>query len=82
MNICQSCGMQMKNKDLHGKNRDESLSIVYCKYCYPNGEYNNPKETFEEKVESCIPFEMKEGFTEDEARGRLVRSLKTLKRWL
>lgn len=46
------------------------------------GEFNKPNETFEEMVESCIPFEMKEGFTETEARERLVQNLKNLKRWM
>ncbi len=82
MNICQSCGMPMKNKELYGKNKDGSPNTDYCIHCYPKGEFNNPDETFEEMVESCIPFEMKaEGFTEDEAREHLVRNLKTLKRW-
>jgi len=73
--------MSMKSEELYGKNNDGSLSTDYCKYCYPNGEFNKPNETFEEMVESCIPFEMKEGFTEDEARKRLMQDLKTLKRW-
>ncbi len=81
MNICQSCGMLMKNKELYGKEKDGLESTDYCKYCYPRGEFNKQDETFEEMVESCIPFEMKEGFTEAEARENLVRNLKTLKRW-
>lgn len=81
MNICQSCGMSMKNNELYGKNKDGSDCTEYCKYCYPNGEFNKPNETFEEMIESCIPFEVKEGFTEREARERLIRNLKTLKRW-
>ena len=82
MNICQSCGMVMESKELYGKNKDVSLNTDYCKYCYPKGEFNKPNETFEEMVESCIPFEVKEGFTEAEARERLVQSLKNLKRWM
>ena len=81
MNICQSCGMSMKSEELYGKNKDGSFGTDYCKYCYPNGEFNKPNETFEEMVESCIPFEMKEGFTEEEARERLTKNLKTLRRW-
>jgi len=81
MDICQSCGMPMKNEELHGKNKDGSLNTDYCIYCYPNGEFPNPNETFEEMVETCVPFEMKEGFTEDEARQYLRKELKTLKRW-
>lgn len=81
MDICQSCGMPMGSKELYGKNKDGSLNTDYCIYCYPNGEFNNPSETFEEMVETCVPFEMKEGFTKDEAREHLTRELKKLKRW-
>lgn len=81
MDICQSCGMLMENKELHGKNKDGSLNTDYCIYCYPNGEFPKPNETFEEMVETCVPFQMKEGFTEDEARQYLKKELKTLKRW-
>ena len=82
MNICQSCGMPMEKQELFGKNKDGSISTEYCIYCYPNGEFNKPDETFEEMVESCVPFMMKEGFTEVQAREHLVENLKNLKRWL
>ncbi|WP_091546710.1 zinc ribbon domain-containing protein [Alkaliphilus peptidifermentans] len=81
MNICQSCGMSMEGEGLYGKNKDGSINTDYCKYCYPNGEFNKPNETFDEMVESCIPFEVRAGFTVDEARKRLIQNLRTLKRW-
>lgn len=81
MNICQSCSMPMENEELQGKNKDGSLNADYCIYCYPNGEFNKPDETFEEMIETCIPFMVKEGFTEDEARNNLTQNLKNLKRW-
>lgn len=81
MNICQSCGMPMETEELFGKNKDGSKSSEYCIYCYPAGEFNNPNETFEEMVESCIPFMMKEGHTEAQARDYLNTNLKGLKRW-
>lgn len=81
MNICQSCGMPMESKDLYGKNKDGSINTQYCIYCYPNGEFNKPNETFEEMVETCIPFMVKGGFTEGQAREHLMSELKNLKRW-
>lgn len=45
------------------------------------GTINNSDETFGEMVESCVPFMMKEGYTENEAREYLVKNLKNLKRW-
>lgn len=81
MNICQSCGMEMEGNKLFGKNKDGTSNNDYCIYCYPNGEFNKPGESFEEMVESCVPFMMKEGFTEVLAREYLVKNLKNLKRW-
>lgn len=81
MKICQSCGMPMNDPSLYGKNKDGSPNDEYCVYCYPQGAFNNPNETFEEMVETCIPFMMKDGYTESEARDFLVTNLKGLKRW-
>lgn len=81
MNICQSCGMPMQTEELQGLNKDGSKCEDYCIYCYPNGEFNSPNETLEEMIESCIPFMMKEGLTEEESRLHLQTTLKSLKRW-
>lgn len=81
MHICQSCGMPMNTETLFGKNKDGSQNTDYCTYCYPEGAFNNPNETFEEMVETCVPFMMKEGYTEEESRNYLNKNLKNLKRW-
>ncbi|ERJ11338.1 zinc ribbon domain-containing protein [Haloplasma contractile] len=79
---CQSCGMTIDHKKLYGTNKNGTINTEYCKYCYSNGEFNKPDETFSEMVESCIPFEVEaEGYTEDEARIVLTEKLKPLKRW-
>lgn len=81
MNICQSCGMPMNGEELYGKNIDGSKNEEYCTYCYPNGDFNKPEETMDEMLETCVPFVMKEGYSEEEAREHLLATLKTLKRW-
>ena len=81
MKICQSCGMPMNDEAMFGKNVDGTKNEDYCVYCYPEGQFNNPNETFEEMVETCVPFMMKEGHTETEARKYLTDNLKNLKRW-
>lgn len=81
MSICQSCGMPMENEALMGRNTDGSLNAEYCIYCYPKGAFNNPDETFEQMVETCIPFMMKEGMDEVAAKEYLVSTLRPLKRW-
>ncbi|MBF4693498.1 zinc ribbon domain-containing protein [Fusibacter ferrireducens] len=81
MKICQSCGMPMMNAEDFGNNKDGSKSETYCKYCFPKGVFNNPNETFEEMVESCMPFEVQRGVSEEVAREKLTQTLSTLKRW-
>ena len=81
MTICQSCAMPMETSEMFGKNADGSENKEYCIYCYPNGKFNNPNETFNEMVESCIPFLIKQGQTEKEARNYLLENLKNIKRW-
>lgn len=47
--ICQSCGMPITSKEQLGKNKDGSMNIDYCKYCYENGEFID-KVTMEEYI--------------------------------
>lgn len=82
MYICQSCGMKMNKNGMHGKNLDGTRSEDYCIYCYPKGKFNNPDETLEEMVESCIPYKVTEGFTGSVAREVLAKDLVKLKRWI
>ncbi len=81
MNTCQSCGMPMVKKEDFGNNKDGSKSELYCKYCFPKGAFNDPDETLEEMVESCIPYEVKRGVSEETARETLTKTLSKLKRW-
>lgn len=81
MSICQSCSMPMDTTDKMGTEKDGSINKEYCAYCYKDGSFGNPDETMEQMVESCIPFMVSEGFTEDKARDYLSSSLKDLKRW-
>lgn len=81
MNICQSCGMPMSQDQDFGKNLDGTKNSDYCIFCYPAGEFGKANETLEEMVETCVPFLMKEGLSEEDARNHLLEQLKTLKRW-
>ncbi len=81
MKICQSCGMPMAKEEDFGKNKDGSKNEDYCIYCYPNGEFNNPDETMEEMIETCVPFMVKEGHDEKAARKYMTETLGNLKRW-
>ena len=72
-------------EDSHfAKNADGSKNEDYCCHCYINGAFENPSETMEEMIESCIPFIVEDGtFTTDadSARVMLTEFLPTLKRW-
>ena len=37
--IRQSCGMPIASKEQMGLEKDESVSLDYCKYCYERGEF-------------------------------------------
>ena len=37
--VCQSCGMPITSDELLGTNKDGSVNIDYCKYCYENGDF-------------------------------------------
>ena len=81
---CQSCGMPLTEESHFGKHIDGSKNEEYCCYCCPNGAFENPNETMEEMIESCIPFLVEDGThatDEASARALLTAFLPTLKRW-
>ena len=79
--ICQSCGMPMKEEDF-GTNAGGGAHQEYCKYCFQNGRFSC-EGTMEEMIESCIPFMVDgaSGFTAEQARELLQKTLPQLKRW-
>ncbi|MGL1890819.1 MAG: zinc ribbon domain-containing protein [Spirochaetaceae bacterium] len=79
--LCQSCGMPLSDESLFGLESNGIKSEEYCKFCYVNGNFNKPDETLEEMIISCIPFMVKEGITDTEARKNLELLLPKLKRW-
>jgi hypothetical protein len=80
MKICQCCGMPL-SADLYGTNADGSLNDEYCKYCYVAGAFTMPEATVSEMIETCIPFMVEQGMTEEDARKMMEELLPTLKRW-
>ena len=51
MFFCQSCGMALDTEVVKGTEKDGSKSNEYCRCCYENGAFNNPKMTLEEMKE-------------------------------
>lgn len=78
---CQSCGMPLTEESFYGTEKDGSKKVDYCKYCYENGEFKQPGITMEQMMEICVPFMVKDGMSEVEARTLLNQHLPHLKRW-
>jgi hypothetical protein len=58
--FCQSCGMPM-NKDEKGggTNADGSKTLLYCSYCFQNGEFTRPDMSLQE-MKTLVKGKMKE----------------------
>ncbi|MBQ9429650.1 MAG: helix-turn-helix domain-containing protein [Clostridia bacterium] len=76
--ICQCCGMPLED-ELIGKNRDGSPNEDYCKWCYADGTYTY--SDMDDLIRVCIPHMVGEGFSEDEARAYMRRTLPKLDYW-
>ena len=75
---CQCCGMPLEDATL-GKNQDGSFNEDYCMWCYADGNYTY--SDMDHLIENCVPYMIKEGFTEEEARAFLKQSLPQLDYW-
>ena len=76
--VCQSCSMTLAKPEDHGTEADGSHSDEYCTYCYQDGSFNSPDETFDDMVETLVGFsDRPESEARDEARAQLT----PLKRW-
>lgn len=78
--ICQSCGMPITSNEQLGTNKDGSINMDYCKYCYVNGEFID-KVTMEEYIEMCSEYGSQAGMTNEEMKEHCKKLFPTLKRW-
>ncbi len=79
--ICQSCGMPLK-KDPNGggTEADGSKSLLYCSYCYKDGQFTQPQWTAEKMQAFGKSKLMEMGFPGFLA-GLFTRGVPKLKRW-
>lgn len=80
---CQSCAMPMgDSKNMYGRNKDESISKDYCKYCYDKGEFL-ADVNIEQMINICIPhmLDANKNMSEEQARKIMSDFMPTLKRW-
>lgn len=80
-NICQSCGMHMKNEDEHGTNANGSKNKDYCHYCYQDGKFTDEGITMEGKIKEIVDIAEEMGMCEKEALAKAKKVLPDLKRW-
>lgn len=79
--ICQSCGMPLKQDEKGGgTNADQSISNLYCSYCFENGEFiwkGNDVHAFQDFCKN----KMIEGGHSRFISWLFTRGMKRLERW-
>ena len=78
---CQSCGMPLsKDPEKGGTNADGSKSIMYCSYCYKEGNFTQPEFTAKKMQQFCKEKMKEMGFPGFLA-GFFTMGIPKLERW-
>lgn len=77
--ICQSCGMPLDTEAVKGTEKNGLKSNEYCKYCYEDGVFKNPKMNLED-MENNVKNQMKRLELHEYAIQKAVNILPALKR--
>ena len=78
--ICQSCGMPLDTEAVKGTEKNCLKSNEYCKYCYEDGVFTDPKMNLED-MENNVKNQMKKLKLHEYAIQKAVNILPALKRW-
>lgn len=78
--LCQSCGMPLEIEAVKGTEKNGLKNDEYCKYCYTDGSFKNPKMTLQDMENNVITIMKKLDLKEDVIQNTLPILL-TLKRW-
>jgi hypothetical protein len=84
--FCQSCGMPMLESEHFGKNKDGSINVDYCSFCFEDGEFALDT-TMDEMILHCAEFvdeynkNNEQIVTRDEAIIQMKKNFPLLKRW-
>ena len=76
--ICQCCGMPLED-EMIGRDKDGNLNEDYCKWCYADGTYTY--SDMDDLIRVSVPPLVKEGFSEEEARSYMKKTLPKLDYW-
>ena len=78
---CQSCGMPLKKSpNGGGTNADNTISKMYCAYCYENGQFKQPDITAKE-MQEFVKAKMKETGLPRFLAGFFSKGIPKLERW-
>ena len=77
---CQSCGTPLDRFDNLGTEKDHSKSIIYCDYCYQDGEYTHPDMTIND-MKAHIRLVMQSKSSTEADMVRATNKLRSLLRW-
>ncbi|MCB9495104.1 MAG: zinc ribbon domain-containing protein [Desulfobacteraceae bacterium] len=81
-NICQSCGMPMKqDPNKGGTNSDGTKNTEYCSYCFQNGAFTSPEIDTPQKMQKFCIEKMKEMGMPGFVAWIFTRGIPKLKRW-
>ena len=76
--FCQCCGMPLED-EIIGKDADGAPNESYCKWCYADGTYTY--SDMDDLINVCVPNMVRQGFSEEQARGYLKQTLPNLDYW-
>lgn len=80
--ICQSCGMPMKDDRDFGTDENGNKVKDYCHFCYQGGHFTDEGITMGEKIEKLVSIAQdKMNMEEKEARAMASKVIPGLKRW-
>ncbi len=79
--MCQSCGMPLKNQDQKGTEKDESKSEKYCINCYKNGEFTWKDATVDQMQIFCMGILTKEKHWPTFLARMATNGIPKLERW-
>jgi len=78
--LCQSCGIPLDTEEVKGTKENGLKSDEYCKYCYENGVFKNPKTNLDE-MKDTVETQMKRLKLPHYVIQKAVNILPALKRW-
>ena len=78
--ICQSCGMPIDSEEIKGTDKNGSKNNDYCKFCYDDGVFKNPKMNLDE-MKNNVKTQMKKLDLHEYTIQKAINSLPALKRW-